>query len=140
MGRIMAIDYGRKRTGLAVTDILQLIANGLTTVPSVELLKYISEYVKKETVDMIIIGAPKQMNNEPSENMERVEQFVEKLKEAIPTIPVQYVDERFTSVLAHRTMLEAGLTKKKRQDKALVDEISAVIILQSYLESKNFQL
>lgn len=139
MGRIMAIDYGRKRTGLAVTDILQIIANGLTTVPTNELLKFITEYIKKETVELFIIGAPKQMNNEPSENMARVEEFVARLKKAIPTIPIQYVDERFTSVLAHRTMLEAGLKKKRRQDKALVDEISAVIILQSYLESNKIQ-
>lgn len=139
MGRIMAIDYGRKRTGLAVTDILQIIANGLTTVPTNELLKFITEYIKKETVELFIIGAPKQMNNEPSENMARVTEFVGRLKKAIPTIPIQYVDERFTSVLAHRTMLEAGLKKKKRQDKALVDEISAVIILQSYLESNKIQ-
>ena len=139
MGRIMAIDYGRKRTGLAVTDILQIIANGLTTVPTNELLKFITEYTQKETVELFIIGAPKQMNNEPSENMARVTEFVGRLKKAIPTIPIQYVDERFTSVLAHRTMLEAGLKKKKRQDKALVDEISAVIILQSYLESNKIQ-
>ena len=139
MGRIMAIDYGRKRTGLAVTDILQIIANGLTTVPTNELLKFITEYTQKETVELFIIGAPKQMNNEPSENMARVTEFVARLKKAIPTIPIQYVDERFTSVLAHRTMLEAGLKKKKRQDKALVDEISAVIILQSYLESNKIQ-
>ena len=135
----MAIDYGRKRTGLAVTDILQIIANGLTTVPTNELLKFITEYTQKETVELFIIGAPKQMNNEPSENMARVTEFVGRLKKAIPTIPIQYVDERFTSVLAHRTMLEAGLKKKKRQDKALVDEISAVIILQSYLESNKIQ-
>ncbi len=139
MGRIMAIDYGRKRTGLAVTDILQIIANGLTTVPTNELLKFITEYTQKEAVELFIIGAPKQMNNEPSENMARVVEFVGRLKKAIPTIPIQYVDERFTSVLAHRTMLEAGLKKKKRQDKALVDEISAVIILQSYLESNKIQ-
>ena len=139
MGRIMAIDYGRKRTGLAVTDILQIIANGLTTVPTNELLKFITEYTQKEAVELFIIGAPKQMNNEPSENMARVTEFVGRLKKAIPTIPIQYVDERFTSVLAHRTMLEAGLKKKKRQDKALVDEISAVIILQSYLESNKIQ-
>jgi putative Holliday junction resolvase len=139
MGRIMAIDYGRKRTGLAVTDILQLIANGLTTVSTNELLTFLTDYTKKERVDLFIIGAPKQLNNEPSENMARVEAFVAKLKQAIPTIPIQYVDERFTSVLAHRTMLEAGLKKKKRQDKALVDEISAVIMLQSYMESNNKQ-
>lgn len=140
MGRIMAIDYGRKRTGLAVTDILQMIANGLTTVPSGELVKFLSDYIKKESVDLFIVGLPKQMNNEPSENMQYIEAFVTHLKRTIPDIPVEYVDERFTSVLAHRTMLEGGLKKKKRQNKALVDEISAVIILQSYLESKKYQL
>lgn len=140
MGRIMAIDYGRKRTGLAVTDILQIIANGLTTVPSGELVKFLSDYTKKESVDLFIVGFPKQMNNQPSENMQYIQAFVAHLKRIIPDIPVEYVDERFTSVLAHRTMLEGGLKKKKRQDKALVDEISAVIILQSYLESKKYQL
>lgn len=136
----MAIDYGRKRTGLAVTDILQIIANGLTTVPSGELVKFLSDYTKKESVDLFIVGFPKQMNNQPSENMQYIQAFVAHLKRIIPDIPVEYVDERFTSVLAHRTMLEGGLKKKKRQDKALVDEISAVIILQSYLESKKYQL
>ena len=121
MSRIIAIDYGRKRTGIAVSDAMQIIANGLTTVPSHELLDFITNYVKQESVERIIIGLPKQMNNEVSENMKNIEPFVE---------------ERFTSVLAHRTMLEAGLKKKDRQNKALVDEISATIILQSYLESK----
>ncbi len=135
MGRIIAIDYGRKRTGLAVTDTLQLIANGLTTVPSGEVVSFLSDYITREPVDVFVVGQPRQMNNEPSENMPYVEAFVKHLKRIIPQIPVQYVDERFTSVLAHRAMLDGGLKKKKRQDKALVDEISAVIILQSYLES-----
>lgn len=136
MGRILAIDYGRKRTGLAVTDNLQLIANGLTTVPSGELVKYLSGYISREKVDVFVVGLPKQMNNEPSENMKYVEAFVTHLKRTIPDIPVEYYDERFSSVMAHQAMLDGGLKKKKRQDKALVDEISAVIILQSYLESK----
>ena len=140
MGRIVAIDYGRKRSGVAVTDTLQMIANGLTTVPSGELVKCLSDYVAKEPVDLFVVGQPKQMNNEPSENMKYVEAFVTHLKRSIPQIPVQYYDERFTSVLAHKAMLDGGLKKKKRQEKALVDEISAVIILQAYLESKKYQL
>ena len=138
MSRIVAIDYGRKRTGIAVSDTLQLIANGLTTVPTHELLNFIGGYVAKEPVERIIIGLPKQMNNEASENMKNIEPFVRSLKKRFPELPVEYVDERFTSVLAHRTMLEAGLKKKDRQNKALVDEISATIILQTYLESKRF--
>ncbi len=140
MGRIVAIDYGRKRTGLAVTDTLQIIANGLTTVPSGELVKFLADYVSKEPVDLFIVGQPKQMNNEPSENMKYVEAFVTHLKRTIPQIPVVYYDERFTSVMAHQAMLDGGLKKKKRQEKALVDEISAVIILQAYLESKKYKL
>jgi len=139
MGRILSIDYGRKRTGLAVTDNLQMIANGLDTVPSGEVVKYLSDYISRETVDLFVVGLPKQMNNEPSENMKYVQAFVTHLKRTIPHIPVEYYDERFTSVLAHRAMLEGGLKKKKRQDKSLVDEISAVIILQTYLESKKYQ-
>lgn len=138
MSRILAIDYGRKRTGLAVSDTMQIIANGLTTVPTHELLDFIAGYVQKEPVERIIIGLPKQMNNEVSENMKYIEPFIRLLKKKIPEMPVEFVDERFTSVLAHRTMLEAGLKKKDRQNKALVDEISATIILQTYLESKRF--
>ena len=135
----MAIDYGRKRTGIAVTDSLQMIANGLTTVPSGELVKFIQNYMAKEPVELIVVGQPKQMNNEPSENMRYVQAFVTHLKRTLPQIPVEYYDERFTSVMAHQAMLEGGLRKKKRQDKALVDEISAVIILQAYLESKKYR-
>lgn len=140
MGRIIAIDYGRKRTGLAVTDTLQMIANGLTTVPSGELTRFLADYVSREPVERFVVGLPKQMNNELSENMRYVEAFVTHLKRTIPDIPVEYYDERFTSVLAHKAMLDGGLKKKKRQDKGLVDEISAVIILQSYLENKKYQL
>ena len=138
--RIIAIDYGKKRTGIAVTDILQLIANGLTTVPTTELMDFLLNYVAKEPVERIIVGHPKQMNNEDSENMKRIVPFVNLLKKKLPQIPVELVDERFTSVLAHQAMLDGGLKKKARQDKALVDEISATIILQSYLESKKFKL
>ena len=136
MGRILAIDYGKKRTGIAVTDTLQLIANGLTTVPTAELMSFLTDYVSREPVERILVGLPKQMNNEASENAKRIDPFVRTLRKAMPNIPVEYVDERFTSVLAHRAMLEGGLKKKARQNKALVDEISATIILQDYLESK----
>ena len=140
MSRIIAIDYGKKRTGIAVTDILQIIANGLTTVPTTELMDFLLNYVAKEPVERIIVGHPKQMNNEDSENMKRIVPFVNLLKKKLPQIPVELVDERFTSVLAHQAMLDGGLKKKARQDKAMVDEISATIILQSYLESKKFKL
>lgn len=112
MSRILAIDYGKKRTGIAVSDTLQMIANGLTTVPTHELLAFILDYVGKEPVERILVGLPKQMNNEASENMKRIEPFVRLLKKKLPEMPVEYVDERFTSVLAHRTMREAGLKKK----------------------------
>lgn len=136
MSRIIAIDYGRKRTGIAVSDTLQMIANGLTTVPTHTLLDFLLGYVEREPVERILVGLPKQMNNEASESMKYIEPFVRSLKKKLPHIAVEYVDERFTSVLAHRTMLEAGLKKKARQNKELVDEISATIILQTYLESK----
>ena len=139
MARIMAIDYGRKRTGVAVTDPLPLIANALATVPSGELVKFIQSYMAKEPVELIVVGQPKQMNNEPSENMRYVQAFVTHLKRTLPQIPIEYYDERFTSVMAHQAMLDGGLRKKKRQEKALVDEISAVIILQAYLESKKYR-
>lgn len=138
MSRILAIDYGRKRTGLAVTDPMQIIASGLTTVATHELIDFIQKYVCKEKVERIIIGHPKQMNYEDSENMKNIIPFMNRLKKLLPEIPVELVDERFTSVLAHQAMLAGGLKKKDRQNKALVDEISATIILQSYLESKKY--
>jgi putative Holliday junction resolvase len=140
MGRIMAIDYGRKRTGLAVTDEMQIIANGLTTVQSGSVVDYLKNYTSQECVDLFIVGQPKQMNNEPSENMRYVEAFVKHLHKTLPDIPIEYYDERFTSVMAHQAMLDGGLKKKKRQDKALADKISATIILQGYLEKKRFTL
>jgi len=136
MGRILAIDYGRKRSGIAVTDTLQIIANGLTTVQTSQLMAFLSEYIAKEPVERVIIGLPKQMNNEYSENMANIQPFANKFIKQYPDIPVEYVDERFTSVLAHKAMIDGGLKKKERQNKALVDEISATIILQSYLENK----
>ncbi len=136
MGRILSIDYGRKRSGVAVTDVLQLIANGLTTVPTHELFGFIASYLQREPVERIVIGLPKRMDNTYSENMRNIEPFVKRLQKAYPDLPIEYFDERFTSVLAHQAMLDGGLKKKDRQNKALVDEISATIILQSYMESK----
>lgn len=135
----MAIDYGKKRTGIAVTDPMQIIANGLTTVPTHELMDFLLGYLRQEKVERIVIGHPKQMNNEDSENMKRIVPFVNRLRKVLPDMPVELYDERFTSVLAHQAMLAGGLKKKDRQNKALVDEISATIILQSYLESKKYK-
>ena len=136
MGRILSIDYGQKRTGLAVTDPLQIIANGLTTVPTAQLVDFILDYMKREQVERIIVGLPRQNSGEYSENMKRITPFVNRLKKLLPETPLEMVDERFTSVIAHRTMLDAGLKKKDRQNKALVDEISACIILQTYMEGR----
>lgn len=136
MARILSIDYGKKRTGLAVTDPLQLIAGGLATVSTSELFEYLKQYVSCEEVERIVIGEPLQPNGQPSENLSRVQQFVNRWRRAVPHIPIEYYDERFTSVLAHQVMIDAGLHKKARQDKALVDEISATIILQDYMRSK----
>ena len=136
MARILSIDYGKKRTGLAVTDPLQLIAGGLATVSTSTLFEYLTQYVAKEEVERIVIGEPRQPNGQPSENLERVKQFVNRWRKAMPQIPIEFYDERFTSVLAHQAMLEGGLHKKARQDKALVDEISATIILQDYMRSR----
>ncbi len=138
MGRILAIDYGRRRTGIAVTDTLQIVANGLTTVPTHELITFLKQYVQKESVDKIVVGQPKQMNNQPSESMRYIEPFLRQLAKQLPQIPVEMYDERFTSVLAHRAMLDGGMKKSARRDKAIVDEISATIILNDYLESKKF--
>lgn len=136
MARLLAMDYGKKRTGLAVSDEMQIIAGGLTTVPTTELIDFILDYMKKEPVERIIVGQPKQMNNEPSENMRRIEPFVNRLRKLLPDTPVEYHDERFTSVLAQRTIIEAGIKKMARRNKELVDEVSATIILQSYMESR----
>ena len=140
MGRIIAIDYGRKRTGLAVTDTMQIIENGLNTVPSGEVVDFLKDYVSRENVELFVVGQPKQLNNEPSENMLYVTAFVNRVRKIIPGIPIEFFDERFTSVMAHRAMIDGGLKKKKRQDKALADEISAVIILQGYMEKKRLSL
>ena len=136
MGKILAIDYGKKRTGIAVTDDLQIIASGLTTVKTKELISFLSNYTSKETVETFVIGQPKQMNNKDSESEALILPFITKLKNKFPNIPVVREDERFTSKMAFQTMIDSGMSKKKRQDKALIDEISATIILQSYLYSK----
>lgn len=136
MARILSIDYGKKRTGVAVTDPLQIIAGGLATVATCELMNFLRSYVARESVELIVIGEPKQLNGEPSENLPRVKQFAAQLRKALPDIPVEFYDERFTSVLAHKTIFDSGIGKKARQNKALVDEISATIILQDYLRMK----
>ena len=136
--RILSIDYGRKRTGLAVTDSLQIIANGLTTVPTHQLEQFITDYFQKEQVERIVIGLPKQMNGEMSESWRYIEPFLNRLHKLFPEMPIELVDERFTSVLAHQAILESGVGKqRRREDKGMVDEISATIILQSYLENRN---
>lgn len=136
MARILSIDYGKKRTGLAVTDPLQIIANGLATVSTSTLFDWLKDYTEREEVERIVIGEPRQANGQPSENLARVQQFVNRWRKAVPQIPIEYFDERFTSVLAHQAMLDGGLKKKDRQNKALVDEISATIILEDYLRSR----
>ena len=136
MARVLSIDYGRKRTGIAVTDPLQIIAGGLATVSTSELFDWLQQYVSREEVERIVIGEPRQPNGQPSENLQRVQQFVNRWRKAHPELPIDYYDERFTSVLAHQAMLDGGLRKKARQDKALVDEISATIILEDYLRSR----
>ena len=137
MGRILAIDYGTKRTGIAVTDELQIIASGLTTVETNSLIAFLTDYVKKESVEKIIVGLPKQMNNTASESEVHIQSFLKKLNKTLPDIPVVRVDERFTSKMAFQSMIDRGLKKKQRQNKALVDEISATLILQSYLASNS---
>lgn len=136
MGRIMAIDYGRKRVGIAVTDELQIIAGGLTTVSSHEIFSYLKAYLQKENVETFVVGEPRQMNNQPSESLKFIIPFINRLRKEFPGIPIEMVDERFTSKMAFQTMIEAGLKKKDRQNKEIVDTISAIIILQSYMNSK----
>ena len=136
MSRLLAIDFGTKRSGIAITDELQIIASGLTTVETKNLLPFLKEYVSKEKVELFIIGEPKQMNNEVSDSESSILIFIEKLTKSFPEVPIKRVDERFTSKMAFQTMIDSGLKKNQRKNKALVDEISATIILQSYLYSK----
>ena len=135
----MAIDYGRKRTGLAVTDELQLIATGLTTVETPKLMAYLDEYTRRESVDTFVVGEARQMDNTPSESARYIEPFVCALQKRFPNIPIERIDERFTSKMAFQSMIDGGLHKKQRQNKALIDTVSAVIILQSYMQKKNIE-
>lgn len=136
MARILAFDYGLKRTGIAVTDELQLIASGLTTVNTNALFVFLKDYLNKENVELFVVGEPKQMNNAVSQSEQLIKPFLEQLNKQFPNIPIIRVDERFTSKMAVKTMLDGGLKKNKRKDKALVDQISATLILQSYLYYK----
>lgn len=133
MPRILAIDYGQKRTGIAITDELQIIASGLTSIPSATTIDFLKDYFSKEKVSKVLIGEPKQMNGDPSQSTEIIEAFVKKFKSFFPDMPVVRVDERFTSKMAFQTMIDSGLKKKQRQNKDLIDEISATIMLQDFL-------
>lgn len=136
MGKLLAFDYGLKRCGVAVTDELQIIASGLETVASSDIFKWLENYLKTENIEGFVVGLPLQMNGKPSESTEIIEKFVDKLKFKNPSIPVHRIDERFTSKIAFNSMIDSGLSKKKRKDKALVDEISATLILQNYMASR----
>lgn len=138
MPRILAIDYGLKRTGIAATDEMQIIASGLTTIPSETVVAFLTDYFNKEKVEKVLIGEPKQMNGEPSESTPIIEAFVQKFKATFPDMKMERVDERFTSKMAFQTLIDSGLKKKQRQNKALIDEISATIMLQDYLSRKMF--
>ncbi|EFI49459.1 Holliday junction resolvase RuvX [Segatella oris] len=141
MARILSIDYGKKRTGLAVTDSLQIIANGLATVSTSSLIDYLKDYIAKEPVERIVIGRPTQPDGRPSENLVRVEQFVNRWRKLVPNIPIEYYDERFTSVLAHQVVIDSGVKKKvRKENKGLIDEISATIILQDYMQYRHSML
>ena len=133
MARILALDFGQKRTGIAVTDELQIIASGLTTINTDDLISFLVDYTQKENIELFLVGKPKQMNNQDSDSEKIIAPFLEKLSNKFPNIPIQREDERFTSKMAFQTMINSGLKKKQRRNKALVDEISATIILQSYL-------
>lgn len=135
MGRILAIDYGKKRTGLAVTDPLRITANPLLTIETKDLINWLKTYFEKEKVDVVVIGHPTQMNGQESESMNYIRPFIANYKKLFPTIPIQMYDERFTSVIAHQAMIAGGMKKKDRQDKAIVDKIAACIILEGYIDS-----
>lgn len=136
MPRVLAIDYGRKRTGLAHTDPMQIIATPLETIPTHTLIDYLRRYLQQNEVEMVVVGLPKQMNNEASESMTYLQPFIKEFKRVFPDVPITMYDERFTSVLAHRAMIDGGMRKKQRQDKAVVDKLAACIILEDYIESK----
>ena len=136
MGRILGIDYGRKRTGIAVTDPLQIIAGNLATVPTHTLMQFIKDYMTREQVELIVIGQPTQLNGQPSESMRYITPFVNRLRHELPDVPVVMYDERFTSTIAHQAMIDGGMKKSNRRDKARVDAIAATIILNDYLQSR----
>ncbi|NNC85910.1 MAG: Holliday junction resolvase RuvX [Bacteroidia bacterium] len=136
MARVLGIDYGTIRVGLAVTDPMQMIANGLTTVSNTEAIPYIVDYVNREEVECVAIGLPKSLSNEVTQATQEVEKFIQRLRHALPTLPIHKIDERFTSKIASASILASGVKKEKRKDKGLIDEVSATIILQSYLEQK----
>ncbi len=135
MGRIMAIDYGRKRTGVAVTDPLKIVAGNLATVPTHTLMSFIKDYIAREPVECIVVGQPTQLNGEPSESMRYITPFVKQLGKELPDMPVVMYDERFTSTIAHQAMIDGGMKKSDRRDKSRVDAIAATIILNDYLQS-----
>ena len=139
MGRILSIDFGRKRTGLAATDSLKIVANGLATVPTAQVIDFIKKYMATEEVELIVVGLPRQMNGEPSESTRYLKPFLDRLRKELPTVPVEMYDERFTSTIAHRSMLDGGMKKMDRRDKAIVDTIAATIILNDYLQSRQYQ-
>ena len=136
MGRILAIDFGRKRTGIAVTDTLKIVANGLTTIPTHTLTDFLQDYVKREPVELIVVGLPRRLDGTPSESMKWIEPFLNRLKKIMTDMPVVMYDERFTSTLAHKAMLDGGMKKSDRRNKEIVDTIAASIILNDYLQSK----
>lgn len=138
MGRLLAIDYGRKRCGIAVTDTLRIVATGLTTVATASLSEFIKNYVSREPVDMIVVGMPRTMSGEPSESMRYITPGINRLRKGLPGVEIVFFDERFTSVLAHRGMIDSGMKKMQRRDKAAVDEMAAAIILNDYLQSKQY--
>ena len=138
MGRIISIDFGRKRTGIAATDIFKIVANGIATVPTAKVIDFLKEYVAREPVELIVVGLPKQLNGKPSESMQYLQPFLKRLQRELPDIPVELYDERFTSALAHRSMLDGGMKKMDRRDKAVVDTIAATIILNDYLQSRQY--
>jgi len=138
LARILSLDIGKKRTGIAATDPLQIIANGICTIPTNDIIIFLTDYLSKEKVERLVVGYPKQMNNQPSEAVNYINPAINRIKKAFPELPITLVDERFTSKIAFQTMIDGGVKKKDRQNKALVDTISATIILQSYLESINF--
>ena len=139
MGRILALDIGKKRTGVAVTDPLKIVANGLTTIPTHTIIDFITTYISKESVELLVVGYPVQMNNTPSEAVNYINPVLKRMEKVFPNLKIELIDERFTSRMAMQAMIDGGMKKKDRQNKATVDTISATIILQSYMESLSYK-